>query len=54
MPKITINAPRAQNEDDLSDELHRIAVMVEKGFTSGEVRGGWWSIEGEFAESEDE
>ncbi|MCZ4270742.1 hypothetical protein [Maritalea porphyrae] len=37
------------NDDQLADEMERIAGMVREGFTSGEIiredQRGWWDIE---------
>ncbi|MGE3582882.1 MAG: hypothetical protein AB7J28_15880 [Hyphomonadaceae bacterium] len=38
-----------EDEECLSDELERVAAMIRDGFTSGELDGGWWTIEGDFA-----
>lgn len=34
----------------MAEELRRIAKLVEQGYQSGEVHGGWWDLSGEFAE----
>jgi hypothetical protein len=52
--KITIDAPQAVDEEELADELERIAGLVRQGYQSGEVHGGWWHLEGDYAEPEDD
>lgn len=37
--------PHLVDGEALQDELERIGRLLAAGYTSGEVTGGWWSLE---------
>lgn len=52
--RLVIDAPCARDGEDMALELERIKDLIDQDFTSGEVRGGWWRLDGEWADEVEE